>query len=170
MQSENKNIPKNMLLIDYYNGFLNDVFDTVYEYGWYFLALGLGLAYVYYTYLDPWIQERIKKNEEARYAAEIHKNPDAYRAKQLGMDAARQKMQEEYAKQNEQYRKKQEELEEQRNIERLDRVAHVSTGEKLGKSDDSKKSFKAEYNPLMGAGTSGGYRPPKKGCCGKKCG
>uniref|UniRef100_A0A1B6IX11 Selenoprotein S n=1 Tax=Homalodisca liturata TaxID=320908 RepID=A0A1B6IX11_9HEMI len=109
-------------------------------------------------------------------------DPDWMRKRQLEMEAARKKMQEEMDAKAALHAAKMKEKEEQRRAELL---ASTSTkgGQRLGSGETSsgsannteytraaKKTYRPEYNPLMGSGGSGGYRPPRRGCPGGGCG
>ncbi|XP_046679996.1 selenoprotein S-like [Homalodisca vitripennis] len=157
------------------------VTDFIGDYGWYFLALCLIILYYWQTIqqrLDRWYNEKSDKE----YAAKCKKDPDWMRKRQLEMEAARKKMQEEMDAKAALHAAKMKEKEEQRRAELL---ASTSTkgGQRLGSGETSsesannteptraaKKTYRPEYNPLMGSGGSGGYRPPRRGCPGGGCG
>ncbi|GLV38030.1 hypothetical protein CBL_07828 [Carabus blaptoides fortunei] len=142
------------------------------NYGWYTLLAFIGVVYIY-AKLRPYIERYLKQKEDAEYAARYHKNPDVFSARLSAMEAARQMMQENLNKQAEEYKIKQQQKEEQKRQEWLDRQVGANiTGHKLGRSEnpEGKKSFKPEYNPLMG-GSGSNYRAPKRSACsGGGCG
>ncbi|XP_034234818.1 selenoprotein S-like [Thrips palmi] len=163
---------------------LSDIFSFV-EYiyatfGWYILGF-IVLSLYLWSKIQPSYEAWRKKREEDEYAAQIHKNPDLFRARQEAIIAARQRMQEEHDRQAKIKAERAQELEEQKREEWIARQTGTG-GRRLGNEPSksceavpgpSKKkdsSFKPEYNPLMGAGSSSGYRPPKRGCPGGGCG
>lgn len=155
----------------YQPSYFNMLWAYVASVGWYIVAL-LGIGWYTYPYIqDKYTKWKIKRDEQ-EYAAKYHKNPDLLQQRLSELEAARQKMQEEYQKatlaakekEEEQKRKKQEE------INKLLNVPQKLGGERNNEPSTSRgpksKSLKPEYNPLMGD-SSRGYRPPKRSCCRK---
>ncbi|KAK2584505.1 hypothetical protein KPH14_006878 [Odynerus spinipes] len=137
--------------------------------GWYVIAL-LGIAWYTYPYIqDKYTKWKMKRDEE-EYAAKYHKNPDLLQQRLSGLEAARQKMQEEYQKAAIAAKQK----EEERKQKKQEEVSNLLGGQRCGEASTSgeskSKSLKPEYKPLMGD-SSRGYRPPKHSCCKKSgCG
>ncbi|XP_044738131.1 selenoprotein S-like [Chrysoperla carnea] len=145
--------------------FIFDVVDGVIDFiannGWYIFISSVLLIYIYVNYVKDTLDKYLQQRAETQYLNEVKKNPDLFREKALAMEEARLKMQDKYLQAAEKHKEKQELLQQQKQAEKIERTSHVNVGQKLG--------FKPnEYNPLMGAGTSGGYRAPKRSCCGKK--
>uniref|UniRef100_A0A1B6KMJ2 Selenoprotein S n=1 Tax=Graphocephala atropunctata TaxID=36148 RepID=A0A1B6KMJ2_9HEMI len=150
------------------------------NYGWYLLALGLVILYYWQTIqsrLDKWYNEKSDKE----YAAKCKKDPDLMRRRQLEMEEARKKMQDEMNVKAALHAVKMKEKEEQKRAELL-ASSSVGSGQRLGSGETTsepnnaestravKKPYRPDYNPLMGSGGSGGYRPPRRGCPGGGCG
>ncbi|KAK0092274.1 hypothetical protein PV326_001799 [Microctonus aethiopoides] len=141
--------------------------------GWYILAVAVALFFA-----SPYIKEkysnwRTKKDEE-EYYAKYHKNPDLFEERLTAVEAARRKMQEKYNEQAEIAKEKEEAKKELKRQQLLKLTNNLNNGNKLGIADNGPSSSKSstlrnDYNPLMGD-TNRGYKPPKRSCCGKKCG
>ncbi|XP_015185492.1 PREDICTED: uncharacterized protein LOC107071214 [Polistes dominula] len=155
-----------MLQLDYY---FTMAWVYVASVGWYIVASSIVLWYTYPYIKDKYIKWKIKKDEE-EYAAKYHKNPDIALQTALKIEAARQKMQEDYTKQTLIVKKQMEELKKKEkeagNCQDGNILGHGSKDEASTSKGPKSKSFKSEYNPLMGD-SSRGYRPPKRSCCGK---
>ncbi|XP_026276455.1 selenoprotein S [Frankliniella occidentalis] len=158
--------------------FVQQIYAT---YGWYILGSVILGLYVW-SKVKPHYEKWRKQKEDDEYAAKVHKNPDLYRARQEAIVAARLRMQEEHDRMAKVKAERAKELEDQKREDWIARQSG-SGGQRLGNQQNisntepqpgpSKKkssSFKPEYNPLMGAGSSGGYRPQKRGCPGGGCG
>ncbi|KAL3286285.1 hypothetical protein HHI36_000794 [Cryptolaemus montrouzieri] len=130
------------------------------DYGWYFLICVVAGLYIYNTYLKQKVREYMKWKSEQEYSAKYHKNPDLLEKRLNAQQEVVKKLQAKYDRDAEEFAKKIEEKETQKR-EDLMKKLEGKGGAKLG------TTFKPEYNPLMGAGTSGGYRPPKRSCCKK---
>lgn len=151
--------------------------------GWYILGLSLLSLYLW-TKVQPHHEKWRKDREEKAYAAQVHKNPDLYRARQEAIVAARQRMQDEHNRLAALQAEKAKEREDMKREEWIARQVNSgnpgyrlagnnrsnSTEAQPGPSKTKGSSFRPEYNPLMGAGSSGGYRPAKRGCPGGGCG
>ncbi|XP_017798399.1 PREDICTED: uncharacterized protein LOC108579383 isoform X2 [Habropoda laboriosa] len=163
--------------MDYFVGKLLEIpyFRTVWtviaSVGWYLIGV-----VIFFWFASPYIREKYTswklRKDEQDYAAKYHKNPDLLQERLSGLEASRQKMQEEYYKK---CRVAQEEEQEKQKTIRSSRLIldNATPGHRLGSKDNDQsftekkhKSIKGEYNPLMGNG-SRGYRPPKRSCCGK---
>ncbi|RZC39719.1 selenoprotein S B-like [Asbolus verrucosus] len=113
--------------------------------------------------------EKYKQHKfDREYAAKYHKNPDVFAAHVNAQQLWAEKMQEKYNKENEEYQKKMKEKKERKEQELAEKYGmaggHVLGG---GKKDDSKpNALRPDYNPLMGAGNSSNYRPPRRSPCG----
>ncbi|KAK9875373.1 hypothetical protein WA026_007769 [Henosepilachna vigintioctopunctata] len=142
-----------------YSAFNNAV-SFVEHYGWYLLITIVASLYVYNIYLKNRIRDYLKRKSEQEYSAKYHKNSDLLEKRLLAQQAVAEKLQKKYNEDADIYKRKLEEREAQK-LENIAKKLEGKGGTKLG------AGFKPEYNPLMGAGTSGGYRPPKKGCCKK---
>lgn len=150
--------------------------------GWFVVGAGV-LFYCLWIKMQPYIKKFREHQEERRYAAFCHKNPDLVFARQEAMEAARQRLQTELdekaelhaekvkqreAKKREEYRTRQE-------AQGPVRLGHrpsdqTTTTQSDNKGHKSKSSYRPDYNPLMGTGGSGGYRPPRRTCPGGGCG
>ncbi|KAJ8961021.1 hypothetical protein NQ314_006003 [Rhamnusium bicolor] len=149
-----------------------DIFGTIVHsienYGWYMLLFGLVFAYVYQKILKSYIDEYEKRKNEEEYAAKYHKNPDLFVERQIAQQQYAMKLQEKYKSDAEEYKKKLEEKEAKKREEYRLKFEGIG-GEKLGSSSnkDKSNSFKPEYNPLTGAGSSSNYRPPRRSACSR---
>ncbi|GFG28439.1 hypothetical protein Cfor_12642 [Coptotermes formosanus] len=63
--------------------------------GWFFVGAGL-LFYCLWIKVQPYIKKFREQQEERRYAAFCHKNPDLVRTRQEAMETARQRLQTEH--------------------------------------------------------------------------
>ncbi|KAJ1520847.1 hypothetical protein ONE63_003935 [Megalurothrips usitatus] len=150
------------------------------SFGWFILG-GTILSLYLWSIAKPHLEKWRKQREEEEYAAQIHKNPDVYRARQEAIEAARLRMQEEHDRLARVKAERVKELEEQKREEwlanqigsggyRLNANTRETSQAQPGPSRKKDSSFRPEYNPLMGPGGSGGYRPQKRGCPGGGCG
>merc|ERR1719300_502195 len=139
--------------------------------------------YVTEPILEKWSQRQIKR-EEQEEAAKYKKNPDEFKRKMELMEQARLRMQERYNKDAEAIALKNNELEERKRkkeIQDWDDHLQGKAYKSRAKSGidrerealeqqarlKGKKGFKPDYNPLMGSGGGGGYRPaPRRGASG----
>lgn len=140
--------------------------------GWYIVGLAIILCYTF-----PHIQERYKSWRLARNQDSAAFGKKTVELPQLSanVELSRQKMQEAYNKSCILAQIKEEEEKEKKRQKVLKLLKNKNVGTKLGNSKDDdtpstsgmqSKSFKSEYNPLMGDNTRG-YRPPKRSCCKK---
>ncbi|XP_045479322.1 uncharacterized protein LOC123684197 [Harmonia axyridis] len=136
------------------------VTNFVENYGWYFLLSTVVGFYLYNVHLKERIKEYMKWKSEQEYSAKYHKDPDLLERRLNAQQAYADKLQEKYNREAAEHKKNVEEKEAQKRENLLNKLQGKG-GAKLGSSS------KPDYNPLMGAGTSGGYRPPKKSCCKK---
>ncbi|XP_071875010.1 uncharacterized protein isoform X2 [Bombus fervidus] len=168
--------------MDYFVGeifeipYFKTVWTTIASVGWYIIGITICIWWASPYILEKYANWKLRKNEQ-EYAAKYHKNPDLLRERLSGLEASRQKMQEEY------YQKcmlAEQERTEKGNAKGIAKLILDNNviGDRLGKKDNDSppstekkhKSIREEYNPLMGDG-SRGYRPPKRTCCGKgSCG
>ncbi|XP_044744735.1 uncharacterized protein LOC123306683 [Coccinella septempunctata] len=139
---------------------LGSVISFIENYGWYLLITIVIGIYIYNQFLKERIQEYLRWKSEQEYSAKYHKNPDLLEKRLNAQQTYASKLQEKYNREAEEYKRKMEEKEARKKEELLNKLEGKG-GTKLGSSS------KSDYNPLMGAGTSGGYRPPKKSCCKK---
>ncbi|XP_023020902.1 selenoprotein S [Leptinotarsa decemlineata] len=157
--------------IEYPSHFSNVISSAVgifEDYGWYILLSLVLLIYVYQKLLKSAIDEYQEKKDEAEYSAKYHKNPDLLSERLIAQEKRTLKLQEKYNKDAEEYQKKIQEREARKREEILEKFGNES-GHRLGPSadDKTKKSFKPEYSPLMGGGSSSNYRPPRRSACSR---
>ncbi|XP_020282791.1 uncharacterized protein LOC109854286 [Pseudomyrmex gracilis] len=154
-----------------HSSYFQMIWTPVASVGWYLVGFAIIAIYAF-----PHIQERYKK-----WLAKNQTN-DAFTKKiddlpqmSANVELARQKMQEAYAKSAALAKIKQEEEQEKKRQKVIKLLENKKVGERLGSLSDNEqpgtssgksKSFKSEYNPLMGDSTRG-YRPPKRSCCKK---
>ncbi|XP_044269208.1 selenoprotein S-like [Tribolium madens] len=143
---------------------LNSVIYILETYGWYLLIACIALIVIYQKTLKSYIQKFREYKFERDYAAKYHKNPDVFAAHVNAQQQWAQKLQEKYNKESEEYQRKMKEKEEKKR-EELQRKYEPSGGHVLGRKDDT-SNLRPGYNPLMGAGSSSNYRPPRKSPCG----
>lgn len=152
------------------------------EYGWYLLGAGLLLYYLRLR-IEPYILRFKEQQEERKFTELCKKNPDLIRSRQEAMEAARQRMQEKFVEDARAYAEKLKEREAKKREELLARkegINRTTPGHRLGDStaestsegqvSKKKSNHKPDYNPLMGSGSSGGYRPSRRSCPGGGCG
>ncbi|CAH1099614.1 unnamed protein product [Psylliodes chrysocephalus] len=142
---------------------ISTVVDIIANYGWYILISVVATLYLYEKYLKSRFRTYKSQKEEAEYSAKYHKNPDLLSARLLAQEKRTRELQEKYQRDAEEHKKKLEEREEKRKNELLEK--YNDGGHTLGPS--SSKSFKPEYNPLMGSGSSTNYKPQKRSACSK---
>lgn len=151
--------------------------------GWFVVGAGV-LFYCLWIKMQPYIKKFREQQEERRYAAFCHKNPDLVCARQEAMEVARQRLQTEHdekaklcaekvkqreAKKREEYLAMQEARGPVQLGHRLsDRTTSTTHSDNRGQKSES--TYRPDYNPLMGAGGSGGYRPSRRTCPGGGCG
>ncbi|XP_033204787.2 uncharacterized protein LOC117165509 isoform X2 [Bombus vancouverensis nearcticus] len=152
------------------------IWSTIASVGWYIIGITICIWWASPYILEKYANWKLRKNEQ-EYAAKYHKNPDLLQERLIGLEASRQKMQEEY------YQKcmlAEEERTEKGNAKGIPKLILDNNviGDRPGKKNNDSppftekkhKSIREGYNPLMGDG-SRGYRPPKRTCCGKgSCG
>ncbi|XP_045136799.1 selenoprotein S A-like [Portunus trituberculatus] len=157
-------------------------------YGWYVVGFML-VGFIAWNHLEPKIKRWLKKREDDQEAAEYHKNPDILLSRHQALDAARQKMQEQYnkvASDSLEKRKVREEKMREDKIAEWERMqsgkgnrlkdkssASVSDTKKTNSSSAkdkpaAKPRMRPEYNPLTGdAGASScRWRPTSRGASG----
>jgi len=144
--------------------------------GW--LCVGLTIAcYYIWTRFQPKVQELKARRERDNEAAEYHKNPDMFIAKERAIAAARQRMQEEYNRKSEQRLEEVKLREEQKLQQRVEENSQLAGGaarklnetnntaslNKVNKDKDKgKPRLRPEYNPLMSDySSSSGWRPSR---------
>ncbi|KDR21890.1 selenoprotein S-like isoform X1 [Zootermopsis nevadensis] len=149
--------------------------------GWLLLGAGVILCCLWIR-MKSYIEKFREQQEERRYAALWHKNPDLVHARQEAMEAARLRFQTEHDKKANQHAEKMKERDAKKREEYLGKQGErvpVRVGYRLSDQTSSsnnegqtqtKSSYRPDYNPLMGAGGSGGYRPPRRTCPGGGCG
>ncbi|KAG8231280.1 hypothetical protein J437_LFUL010318 [Ladona fulva] len=155
------------------------------DYGWYIIGLVICLLLLWTKKIKPAYVAWKKRMDEREYDAKYHKDPECFRARQETMEIARLRMQLELEKKAQEYLEKQKQVEE---AKRQERIADWERHEKgLGyrskirnrheddqdqtKKPQTKPALRPEYNPLMGSGSSSGYRPPRRNVCsGGGCG
>ncbi|XP_054258278.1 selenoprotein S-like [Macrosteles quadrilineatus] len=163
--------------------FLVNICDQVTEfivtYGWYFLIIGLVIIF-YWDRIRNYLDERYREQSEKEYEAKCKKDPDWLQQRQREMEVARKRMQEELDRKAAEHAAKMKEKEEQKRAALLE--SSREGGQRLGYGEattavnasqtksSTTKPYRPEYNPLMGSGGSGGYRPPRRGCPGGGCG
>ncbi|KAG5867678.1 hypothetical protein JTB14_020188 [Gonioctena quinquepunctata] len=152
----------------HFSGVIYSVVGIFENYGWYILISLAILAYIYQKSLKSYIDQYKKRKEEAEYSAKYHKNPDLLSARVTAQEVRTLELQKKYQKDAEEHKKKMEEREARKREELLEKYGHEG-GKKLGSSNDQKpdSSFKPEYNPLMGSGSSSNYRPPRRSACSR---
>ncbi|XP_057318503.1 uncharacterized protein LOC130663349 [Microplitis mediator] len=151
--------------------YLSMIWGAIASVGWYIIA-----AIVVSVWASPYIKEKYKswkqKKDDEEYSAKYHKNPDIFEERTRAIEAARQRMQQQYLERAELAKQQEEEKKRLKQEQVMKLLKDAEGGNRLGTSDQpssSKSSFRDEYNPLMGE-SSRGYRAPKRSCCGKKCG
>ncbi|PSN51515.1 Selenoprotein S [Blattella germanica] len=142
------------------------------QYGWFLLGGGIMLYYLRRK-VEPYILRWRERREERNFAALCHKNPDLIRSRQEAMDAARLQLQMRHDEQAKIHAEKMKEREAKKKA-RQD-AAVPSLGRRLGNGSsdqepEKKSNYRPDYNPLMGSGSSGGYRAPRRSCPGGGCG
>lgn len=153
--------------------------------GW--LCVGLAiLVYYLWSKFQPKVQELKARRELDNEAAEYHKNPDKFIAKERAIAAARQRMQDEYNRSSEKHledlklreeQKRQQRLEENDRKQatigggagagrRLNELSNSASSNTTNKSkDNGKPRLRPEYNPLMSdysRSSSSGWRPARR--------
>jgi len=146
--------------------------------GWF--CVGLAIAgYYLWSKFQPKVQELKARRERDNEAAEYHKDPDKFIAKERAIAAARQRMQEEYNKKSEENLELLKLREEQKRQQKLEETAHLPVGRRINetnnsasassntvnKKDKGKPKLRPEYNPLMGdysSSSSSGWRPSRR--------
>lgn len=155
--------------------FISNVSELFANYGWYILIATIILIYIYQNFLKAKLQEYKKAKDEAEYYAKYHKNSDLLVSRLTAQQTAVEKLQEKYKRDAELFKEKEEEKQRKKNEEKLKNFEHKGGGFRLNAqsstssdNNDSKntKSFRPEYNPLMGGGSSSNYRPPRRNPCG----
>ncbi|XP_012228598.1 selenoprotein S-like [Linepithema humile] len=152
--------------------YFQTIWTPIASVGWYLVAVAV-IAY----YAFPHIEEKYKSWKLARSqqnGTAINKKTDQIPQLSANVELARQKMQEVYNKNSVLAQVKEEEEKEKKRQKILKLLENKNVGQKLGSTPDDEmpstsaksKSFKSEYNPLMGD-SSRGYRPPKRSCCKK---
>ncbi|CAH1955989.1 unnamed protein product [Acanthoscelides obtectus] len=153
--------------IHHSSNIVSPVIQIFENYGWYILFTTIGCAYVYQNYLKPHIDKFMQKKEEEAYSAKYHKDPDVLVSRLTAQERRTNELQEKYKREAEEYKKKMEEREAKKKEAQLEKLGNEG-GKKLG---SDKKSFRPEYNPLMGSGSVSSYRPPRRSACsGGGCG
>ncbi|CAL4151218.1 unnamed protein product [Meganyctiphanes norvegica] len=144
--------------------------------GWF--CVGLAIAgYYLWSKFQPKVQELKARQERDKEAAEYHKDPDKFIAKERAIAAARQRMQEEYNRKSEKHLEELKLREEQKRQQQVEENAQAAGGapRRLNETNDyassntvNKKNDKAkprlrpEYNPLMSDySSSSGWRPSR---------
>jgi len=150
---------------------------------WALLILAF-LLYKLYKHVKPILTEPLldryysykEHREQQEEAAKYKKNPDEYRTKMEQMEAARMRLQQRYdvdALKAEEKRVEDEEKRREQEIQEWeDHLAGKGYKNRANRNCDKerealeqqarvkgKKGFKPDYNPLMGSGGGGGYRP-----------
>lgn len=143
--------------------------------GWF--CIGLAIAgYYLWSKFQPKVQELKARRERDNEAAEYHKDPDKFIAKERAIAAARLRMQEEYNKKSEQHLEVLKLREEQKRQQKLEESAHLPAGRRINetnnsaststatkKQDKGKPKLRPEYNPLMSDySSSSGWRPSRR--------
>ncbi|XP_076041327.1 selenoprotein S-like [Oratosquilla oratoria] len=157
--------------------FFSHSFVALSSYGWY-VVTAIFIGVIVWRRVRPLFMKWKKKKEDEQEAAEFHKNPDVFISRELAIEAARQRMQDEYSRAAAAHAVKIKELEEKKQQERLENMEAQMRGEGRSRSklstatsvpsssSPSKPSGKAklrpEYNPLMGGGGACGYRPARR--------
>lgn len=136
------------------------------NYGWYILGVGVILAYFYQKTWKFHIDAYRKRKDEEEYAAKYHKNPDLFVTRQVAQQEYAMKLQEKYRRDAEEHERKIKEKERKKQEELLQKYEGQG-GQKSGYTEDGVNSSKPEYNPLMGAGSSSNYRPPRRSACSR---
>nr|CAI5849973.1 unnamed protein product [Callosobruchus analis] len=149
------------------SNFASPVIEIFENYGWYILFTTIGCTYLYQNFLKPQIEKVRQKKEEENYAAKYHKDPDLLVSRLTAQERRINELQEKYKREAEEYKKRMEEKEAKKKEAELEKLGNKG-GRKLG---SEKKSFRPEYNPLMGSGSVSSYRPPRRSACsGGGCG
>ncbi|XP_006624847.1 uncharacterized protein LOC102672681 [Apis dorsata] len=166
--------------MDYSNGnefeisYFRTIWSAIASIGWYLIAIGIS-----FWLASPYIREKYLnwklRRDELEYAAKYRKNPDLLQARLLGLEASRQRMQEEYYQKcamltEEKGKEQKENIKETSKLTLDNNILDFRLRKKNNDlppfTEKKHKSLREEYNPLMGDG-SRGYRPPKRTCCGK---
>jgi len=142
--------------------------------GWFCVGLTIACYYIW-TKFQPKVQELRARREQDNEAAEYHKNPDKFIAKERAIAAARQRMQEEYNRKSEQHLEEVKLREEQKLQQRVEENSQLAGGaaRKLNETNNTaslnkinktkgKARLRPEYNPLMSDySSSSGWRPSR---------
>ncbi|XP_066975727.1 selenoprotein S-like [Macrobrachium rosenbergii] len=168
---------------------ITSITSTIEANGWYILGL-LILLYIVKINLQPKISAWRRKREEAEELAAVHKDPDRYLERELALDKARQKLQQQYNQNAEQWIEKQKELEEKKRREKVEDWERHERGEgyrnksrntasaaaapasnassATGDKKSGKPKLRPEYNPMTGdiGGGSCRWRPDRPGPSG----
>ncbi|XP_047493336.1 selenoprotein S-like isoform X2 [Penaeus chinensis] len=162
-----------------------NVMTLITSFGWYVVGLS-ALGYFVWLRLRPKVNQWKEQRERDQEAAELHKNPDKVLARERAIEAARQRMQEEYNKRAVAHAEKVQEVEEKKRQERIEdwerhergegyrnKTRHTGTaapaavvpGPSASQSKPSgKPRLRPEYNPLTGeGGGSCRFRPDRRG-------
>ncbi|XP_076244613.1 uncharacterized protein LOC143185449 [Calliopsis andreniformis] len=147
------------------------VWTIIASVGWYIVAIAVGFWYASPYIWGEYTKWKLKKDEQD-YAAKYHKNLDLLQERLSGLEASRQRMQEEYRQKCIAARREGRKENKQTDSSGLVDVTGMGSGIENKTKDSSNitekksKSIRREYNPLIGD-SSRGYRPPKRSCCGK---
>ncbi|XP_063585024.1 selenoprotein S-like isoform X1 [Penaeus indicus] len=163
--------------------FIYNVMTLITSFGWYVVGLS-ALGYFLWLRLRPKVNQWKEQRERDQEAAELHKNPDKVLARERAIEAARQRMQEEYNKRAIAHAEKVQEVEEKKRQERIEdwerhergegyrnKTRHTAApaaavpGPSASQSKPSgKPRLRPEYNPLTGeGGGSCRFRPDRRG-------
>ncbi|CAG9857465.1 unnamed protein product [Phyllotreta striolata] len=150
---------------NHFSNIISPVLDIITNYGWYMLISLVITFYLYDKYLRSLVRSYKAEKDEAEYSAKYHKNPDLLSERLRAQEKRTLELQEKYKRDLELFKQKQQEKEEKKVNELLDK--YNNGGNTLGPSTSKRsQSFKPEYNPLMGSGSSSTYKAPKRSACG----
>ncbi|KAL7290036.1 hypothetical protein TKK_0015765 [Trichogramma kaykai] len=145
--------------------------------GWYIVGTTVILIYAWPFLYKQWLGWK-KKKDDYEYDAKYHKNVDLNSKLLLAQHTAREKMEQKYLQDREiaiqkeqakKMKKQQELLKLQSQL--LSDNYRLDSNESKDSTGPSKSRLRADYNPLMGSGSSGKYVPPKRSACSKRgCG
>ena len=147
------------------------------RYGWFLLIVLLGIMYLYKKY-KPYYDKWKQNQEHLRDAEERKNNPDHAYAIQLSMEESRRKLQNIVSANNEINRFRQNELAEQKRLQKIEEWEKHKQGKgyhskskpqevppEVGNQlkPKRKNDFRPAFNPLSGGGGgSSGYRPSRR--------
>ncbi|CAG7834138.1 unnamed protein product [Allacma fusca] len=144
---------------------LKSSIDIVSSNGWYIVAIAAITYYIYKNYFEN--NSSLREGRTLQTPEDVASQNSKDEARRQAVLRLQQKYQKESEERAEQLRKIEEKKKKER-LEELERLEAIRGGKRLGDSQ-TKKSFRPEYNPLMGD-TSGSQRACSRPSTGRQGG